>query len=97
MKPIGRIDVNTAVEFGQRVNDALDEYTELAIDFEEVEIIPYNEEEIETSYVNSNYDLLASTRHTFTKDGYRVAYSFNSAGLDVRVSKKTKDKLNMFS
>ena len=66
------------------------------IDFDEVEIIPYNEEKIETSYVNKYYDLLASNRHTFSKNGFNVAYSFNSSGLDVRVSKKTKDKLNMF-
>lgn len=66
------------------------------INFDEVEIIPYNDEHIETSYVNNNYQLLASSRHTFNKDGYRVAYSINSSGLDVRISKTTKDKLNMF-
>ena len=34
VKPVGRIDVNTAVEFGQEVNDALDDIKELIIDFE---------------------------------------------------------------
>lgn len=65
------------------------------IDFEDAEIIPYGDEE-RISYENSKYDLLASTRHTFNSNGFRIAYSFNSSGIDVRVSKSGKDKVNMF-
>lgn len=36
VKPIGRIDVNTATEFGYEINDALDDITELVIDFGEI-------------------------------------------------------------
>lgn len=68
------------------------------IDFNDAEIIPYNDEiDVDNSnYINNNYELLASKRHTFNKDGFRVAYSFNSSGINVRVSKQNKDKLNMF-
>ncbi|MCQ2738810.1 MAG: STAS domain-containing protein [bacterium] len=35
-KPIGRIDVNTAAEFGTTINDELDDVKELVIDFDEI-------------------------------------------------------------
>jgi len=39
VKPIGRIDINTATDFGYEVNDALDDIKELYVDFEEVDYI----------------------------------------------------------
>lgn len=36
VKPIGRIDVNTAAEFGTSINDDLDNMVELVIDFDEI-------------------------------------------------------------
>ena len=36
IKPVGRIDVNTAVDFGCFINDELDGKTELVIDFSEI-------------------------------------------------------------
>ncbi len=35
----GRIDTNTAMEFGEKVNDILDNITDLILDFEKVEYI----------------------------------------------------------
>jgi len=35
----GRIDTNTAMEFGEKVNDLLDNITDLVLDFEKVEYI----------------------------------------------------------
>lgn len=35
----GRIDTNTAMEFGEKVNDILDNITNLILDFEKVEYI----------------------------------------------------------
>ena len=39
VKPFGRIDVNTAADFGVSVNDLLDGIRDLVIDFEEVSYI----------------------------------------------------------
>lgn len=36
IKPVGRIDVNTATDFGCEVNDELDDIKNLVLDFEEV-------------------------------------------------------------
>lgn len=68
------------------------------IDFEESEIILYYDDEDieETNYTNNLYELLASKRRTFNTKGFRVAYSFNSSGLDVRISKNADKKYNMF-
>lgn len=66
------------------------------IDFNNCEIIPFNDETVETEYVNNKYELLASKLHSFNKDGFRVSYSFNSSGVNFRISKKNKEKLNMF-
>ena len=65
------------------------------IDFENAEIIPYFVEE-KTNYVNNNFELLASNRRTFNKDGFRVSYSVSSSGLDVRISKELKESISMF-
>lgn len=39
VKPIGKIDVNTAAEFGTTTNDLLDDIKELVIDFAEISYI----------------------------------------------------------
>ena len=39
VKPVGRIDTTTAVEFGTSVTDKLDDIKELLIDFSEVEYV----------------------------------------------------------
>ena len=39
VKPLEKIDINTAIDFGEQVNDALDEYSELVIDLEAVDYI----------------------------------------------------------
>ena len=39
VKPVGRIDVNTAADFGISVNDSLDDIKELIIDFAEINYI----------------------------------------------------------
>lgn len=36
VKPSGRIDVNTAAEFGTTINDAIDDIKDLVIDFSEI-------------------------------------------------------------
>jgi len=56
------------------------------IDFTQAQIIPYNEEET-TSYINHNYQLLASNNHVFNSDGFRISYTLNRSGIDVHVSK----------
>ena len=39
VKPFGRIDVNTAADFGIEINDALDDIKDLVIDFAEINYI----------------------------------------------------------
>lgn len=39
VKPSGRIDINSAMEFGTQVNDALDGISELILDFSDVNYI----------------------------------------------------------
>lgn len=65
------------------------------IDFNEAEVIPLQEEEINTSYINNKFNLLASKNHVFNKDGFRISYTINSSGIDVHVSKKV-DKVTVY-
>ena len=39
IKPIGKIDINTAAEFGTTTNDLLDDIKELVLDFAEITYI----------------------------------------------------------
>ena len=65
------------------------------IDFNESEIIPL-QEEINSSYVNNKFNLLASKNHVFNADGFRISYSINSSGLDIHVSKQM-DKATVYA
>lgn len=60
------------------------------IDFDNCEIIPYQDEYTDTSYVNNKYNLLSSNNHVFNKEGFRVSYTLNGAGIDVHVSSDVK-------
>ncbi|MBO7677802.1 MAG: hypothetical protein J6S49_09875 [Erysipelotrichaceae bacterium] len=66
-------------------------YLEIAdsfyIDFEEVEVIPYGEPENST-YVNENFNLLASKNHVFSSEGFRISYTLNRTGIDVHISRE---------
>lgn len=66
------------------------------INLNDCEVIPYNDESSKSEYINNNYQLLASKLHTFNKDGFRVSYSFNSSGINIRIARKIEDKYNMF-
>lgn len=67
------------------------------IDFEEAEVIPYEDStECNDDYVNNNYELLASKRKEFTTKGFRVSYSLSSSGIDARISKSIKDNFTAF-
>jgi len=65
------------------------------IDFSKAEDVSYLDDN--TLFVNHEYRLLSavSKSHSFFKDGFNVAYSLSSSGINVRVSKK-KDKLNFY-
>ena len=65
------------------------------IDFEEAEIIPYGEEYKDTSYVNEKFNLLSSSNHVFSSEGFRVSYTLNKAGIDVHVSRDI-DGVNIY-
>lgn len=61
------------------------------IDFDEAEIIPYNQEDL-TSYKNNNFELLSDKNHAFYKDGFRVSYTILNSGISVHVSKRLKSQ-----
>ena len=73
-------------------------YLEIAdtyyIDFEEAEIIPYGEQR-NTSYINENFNLLASNNHVFNSEGFRISYTLNKSGIDVHVSRDV-DGVNIY-
>lgn len=73
----------------------LDIEDSFTLDLSNSEVIPLQKEEIDTSYINNKFTLLASKNHVFNKDGFRISYSINSSGLDVHVSKKV-DKLTIY-
>lgn len=79
----------------EEVFSHLDISDSFEIDFENSEIISYQSEDINTSYVNNKYNLLASNNHVFNKDGFRVSYTINSAGIDVHVS-SDMNKMNVY-
>ena len=56
------------------------------VDFSEAEVIPYYAED-SSSYINERYRLLASKKHSFTANGFKVTYSLNKSGIDVHVTK----------
>ena len=72
--------------------DISDSYT---VDFTNAQIIPYQDEYDDTSYVNNKYNLLASKNHVFNSDGFRISYSLNTSGISVHVSKDIND-MNFF-
>lgn len=49
-----------------------------------------------SSYENTKLNLLASKRHSFTKNGFDISYKITSSSIDLHVSKDTKNGLNMF-
>ena len=65
------------------------------IDFEEAEIIPYGEEYKDTSYVNEKFNLLSSSNHVFSSEGFRISYTLNKAGIDVHISRDI-DGVNIY-
>lgn len=65
------------------------------VDFSDAEIIPLNDENEDSVYINNKYTLLADKSHVFNKDGFRVSYKINSSGIDVHVSKK-EDKSTIY-
>ena len=66
------------------------------IDFSNAEVIPYQDESDNTSYINNKYQLLANNNHhVFNNDGFRISYSLNSSGISVHVSKTIND-MNVF-
>lgn len=73
--------------------DVSDSYV---VDFSNAEIMPYQDENDNTSYVNNKYKLLANNNHhVFNNDGFRISYSLNSSGISVHVSKTIND-LNVY-
>lgn len=66
------------------------------LDLSQSEVIPLQQEEIDTSYINNKYTLLASKNHVFNSNGFRISYTINSSGIDVHVSKKI-DKLTIYA
>lgn len=68
------------------------------VDFEDAEIIPYDDEStsFESSYINNNYTLLATRKKKFAKNGFDVSYSINSGGLDVHISKSKNNSPTLF-
>ena len=88
-----------AIEYREAEYEDVFRYMDVAntyeVDFSEAEIIPLNEE-LDTSYKNNIYNLLASKNHVFNSNGFRISYSINSSGIDVHVSKKV-DKINIFA
>ncbi len=80
----------------EEVFSYLDISDSFEIDFNECEVIPYNEEYSDTSYINNKYNLLASKNHVFNTNGFRVSYTLNSAGIDVHVSNDV-DKRNIYA
>ncbi len=66
------------------------------IDFTGSEV-EMNGEEIESSYVNNDYELLSSKSSVFSIKGYRVSYSLNSGGISFHISKSVKDGLNTYA
>lgn len=81
---------NENIEYEDATYEQVFSYMDIAdsyvVDFSEAEVIPL-QEEIQTSYINNKYNLLASKNHVFNKDGFRISYSINSSGIDVHVSK----------
>lgn len=73
----------------------LDIADSFVVDFSQSEILPLQEELVDTSYVNNKYNLLASKNHVFNKDGFRISYTINTSGIDVHVSKKI-DKTTVY-
>lgn len=65
------------------------------IDFLQSEVIPL-QEEIESSYINNKYNLLASKNHVFESDGFRISYTLSTSGIDIHVSKSV-DKVNLYA
>lgn len=66
------------------------------VDFSNAEVIPYQDEVDDVGYVNNKYTLLASKNHVFNKDGFRISYSLNRAGISIHVSKDVND-MNIFA
>lgn len=66
------------------------------IDFNDTEIIPLQDEDVTSKYVNNKYHLLSSKNHTFSSKGYRISYTFNNSGIDIRVSKNV-DGINVYA
>ena len=77
------------------VYESLDFEGSYIIDFTQAEVIPYGEEEIDTSYINEKYTLLSSKNHVFNTDGFRVSYTLNTSGIDVHVS-KNENGMNVY-
>lgn len=65
------------------------------IDFSNSEIIPL-QEEIQSSYKNNKFNLLASKNHVFNSNGFRISYTLSTSGIDVHVSKKI-DKTTVYA
>lgn len=74
------------------------------INFDEAEIVDLKEEfdlsnedfKTSVSYTNNIYELLASKRHTFNTEGYKVAYTINSGSIDFRISKNIEKGVTMY-
>ena len=90
----GEIDFRKAQY--EEVFDSLDLQLEEYLDFTQAIVIPYGEEYDDTSYINENYELLASNgSHVFHTDGFRVSYSLNTSGIDIHVS-RNENGLNVY-
>lgn len=73
------------------------------VNFDDAEIIDLtdnfeniNFSETDSSYSNDVYNLLASKRQNFKKDGYNISYTINSESIDFRISKSIDKGLTMF-
>lgn len=68
------------------------------VDFSKAELIPYNQEDNNSSYINNKYQLLSAKSHSFNVDGYKITYNLSSSGVDVHLTKsigQTKFKADL--
>lgn len=90
---------NDNYEYGEAEFEDIYSYFDISgsyeVDFSESEIIPL-QDELDTSYKNNKYNLLASKNHVFNKDGFRISYTINSSGIDIHVSKQV-DKVTIYT
>lgn len=65
------------------------------VDFSNATVIPYGEQDLDTSYVNNKYNLLANKTHSFNKEGFNISYTLNASGISVHLSKNL-DGINIY-